>query len=206
MAAVCIIPISAPSFTDIVFQMAKRVQQSPDVDSATAAFKRVSLGAPNTHLRTPSGGSPLRPGSVLSSGMAARRNKPLFKLSDITGGQEPGGGAASAGTAAVIPTDAEWPPRRPVAMTGTPFANFGKIVYALLVLGQLLFAHPLVVILPVRSTSVAKQSYILQALTFPMVPPLPSTWINSSLVKSLVTVLTAPSSEFFTNPLMCRWQ
>lgn len=106
--------------------MAKRVPQSPDVDGATAALKRVSLGAPTTQLRTLSG----RP-SFLSSGMAARRNKPLFRLSDITGEQEPGGGAAGA-SPADVPDETEWPPRRPPS--STPFANFGKIVYALLLI------------------------------------------------------------------------
>jgi len=102
--------------------MANRVPQSPDIDGATAAFKRVSLGAPTTPMRTASGGL-LRPAPVLPPGMAARRNKPLFKLSDITG--EPGGGVASAGP---VPDDAAWPPPRPAVVTNTPFANFGKIV------------------------------------------------------------------------------
>lgn len=136
MAAVCTLSISVRSSVDAVLQMANRVPQTPDIDCTTAAFKRVSLGAPTTHLRTPSGG-PLRS----SSGMAARRNKPLFKLSDITG--EPGGGTASAGPAAVVPNDAEWPPRRPAAVTNTPFASFGKIVYALLVLLRLYSSYPL---------------------------------------------------------------
>ena len=140
MAAVCIFPIQfVPLFIHVVLQMAKRVPQTPDIDGATAAFKRVSLGAPTAHMRTPSGGS-LRPGP----GMAARRNKPLFKLSDIIGEREPGGGPASAGPAAVVPNDAEeWPPRRPAAVTNTPFANFGKIVYALLVVCRLYSTYPL---------------------------------------------------------------
>ncbi|KAI0057958.1 kinase-like protein [Artomyces pyxidatus] len=63
--------------------------------------------------------------------MAMRRNKPGFKLSDITG-EHVSGGAASAGLGAGAPTldgpEAEWPPRpRPTPM-GTPFSNFGKIV------------------------------------------------------------------------------
>jgi hypothetical protein len=108
--------------------MAKRVPQSPDVDSTTAALKRVSLGAPTGQLRK----RPGRPSFVLSPGMAARRNKPLFKLSDITGEQESGGGAADAGPAVGVPDETEWPPRSPAAVSSTPFANFGKIVYALL--------------------------------------------------------------------------
>lgn len=115
-----------------IFQMAKRVPQSPDVDGATAAMKRVSLGAPTNQLRKQSG----RPSFVLSPGMAARRNKPLFKLSDITGEQEPGGGAADAGSAVGVPDEAEWPPRRPAAVSSTPFANFGKIVYAFLLISR----------------------------------------------------------------------
>jgi len=104
--------------------MVKRVPQASDVDAATAAFKRISLGAPPTQLRTPSGGAPHRHGPVFPSGMAARRNKPLFKLSDITGE------AAGAGPVEVVPDDAAWLSHRSAAATDTPFANFGKIVYA----------------------------------------------------------------------------
>ncbi|KAI0305463.1 kinase-like protein [Multifurca ochricompacta] len=113
---------------NIALQMANRVSQSPDIDGATAAFKRITLGSPS-QLRIPSGGSPLRPTPNLpSSEIAARRKRPVFKLSDITGEQEPGGGAASASSGTRVPSDIEWPPRRLAAATGTPFANFGKIV------------------------------------------------------------------------------
>jgi hypothetical protein len=115
--------------------MAKRVPQSADIDSATAALKRVSLGVPTTQIRTHSGRPSFRSGSALSAGMAARRNKPLFKLSDITGEQESGGGAAGASPAVGVP-ETEWPPRRPAAVSSTPFANFGKIVYALLLISD----------------------------------------------------------------------
>jgi mitogen-activated protein kinase kinase len=110
--------------------MVKRVPQPSDVDAATAAFKRISLGAPPTQLRTPSGGAPHRHGPVFPSGMAARRNKPLFKLSDITGERESGGGTAGAGPVEVVPDDAAWLSHHSAAATDTPFANFGKIVYA----------------------------------------------------------------------------
>ncbi|KAH9978923.1 kinase-like domain-containing protein [Lactifluus volemus] len=60
--------------------------------------------------------------------MAARRNKPVFKLSDITGEQPLGGGDADAGPGAAVPADTDWPPRRSAAASSTPFANFGKIV------------------------------------------------------------------------------
>ena len=107
--------------------MANRVSQSPDVDAVTAAFKRVSLGA--TTSRTPPGSPQLHSVPLVPPvGMAARRNKPVFKLSDITGEQEFGGGSASARNGA---GHTEWPPRRPVTATSTPFANFGKIVYVL---------------------------------------------------------------------------
>ena len=191
---------------DIALQMAKRVPQTPDIDGATAAFKRVSLGSPTTQLRTPSGG----PGSYRPIGMAARRNKPLFKLSDITGEQEPGGGASGAGPAPGSnqnPTGVEWPPRRPV-VTNTPFASFGKIVYVLLVLPRptVLRLYLWLAIHRVRSTFGAKQSFTPQALTFPMAPLSPSTWLNSNLVKSSVTVPTVPSSESFTDPPTWRWR
>ena len=111
--------------------MANRVAQSPDVDTVTAAFKRVSLGAPTS--RSPSGSPHIHsiPGTP-PVGMAARRNKPVFKLSDITGGQDRGGGPAGAGSGAgTAAHSSQWPPRRPAAAaTSTPFANFGKIVYA----------------------------------------------------------------------------
>ncbi|KAN0129289.1 Protein kinase-like domain containing protein [Lactarius tabidus] len=94
--------------------MANRVSQSPDVDAVTATFKRVSLGAPTRTSSIP--------------GMAARRNKPVFKLSDITGGQDFSGGSPGAGNGAGTASHTEWPPRRPVAATSTPFANFSKIV------------------------------------------------------------------------------
>jgi hypothetical protein len=186
--------------------MAKRVPQSPDVEDATAAFKRFSLGAPTTQLRTHSAGPSFRSGSAFSPGMAARRNKPLFKLSDITGEQESGGGAAGAGPAVGVPDETEWPPRRSVAVTSTPFANFGKIVYALLVMVELFSPHFFSVIRLARSTSAAKQSYTLRVLTFPMAPLLLSTWINSSSAKSSVTVPTVLSSELFTDPPKQRWR
>ena len=185
-----------PFLSGNIFQMAKRVPQSPDVDSATAAMKRVSLGAPTNQLRKNSG----RPSFVLSPGMAARRNKPLFKLSDITGEQEPGGGAAGAGSAVGVPDEAEWPPRRPAAVSSTPFANFGKIVYALLLISGPPPPHFLPVTRLVCLTSTAKQLYTRRVSTSPMAPLSLSTWINSSSVKSSVTVPTVPSSEFFTNP------
>ncbi|KAI0268744.1 kinase-like protein [Gloeopeniophorella convolvens] len=109
--------------------MANRASQSPNVDAAAAALKRTSLGPPTPHMRpSPGGLAPRSPPAFSSPGMAVRRNKPGFKLSDITGEQEPGGGAAGAGLGAGVPTDAEWPPRRPAVASGTPFSNFGKIV------------------------------------------------------------------------------
>ena len=189
-----------------VFQMAKRVPQTPDIDSATAAMKRISLGVPTTQLRTHSGRPSFRSGSILSPGMAARRNKPLFKLSDITGEQEPGGGAAGAGPAVGVPDGTEWPPRRPAAVSSTPFANFGKIVYAFLLISASSPPHFLPVTRLVRSTSTVKQLYTHRVSTFPMALLSLSTWINSSSVKSSVTVPTVLSSEFFTNPPTWSWQ
>ena len=194
-------PSSLCSFlSDNVLQMAKRVPQTPDVDGATAALKRVSLGAPTTQLRTYSAGPSFRSGSVLSPGMAARRNKPLFKLSDITGEQEPGGGAAGASPAVGVPDETEWPPRRPAGVTSTHLANFGKIVYALLVMVELFPPHFILVIRLAHSTSAAKQFYTLRVLTFPMAPLSLSTWINSSSAKSSVAVPMVLSSELSTDP------
>lgn len=104
--------------------MANRASQSPDVDAVTAAFKRVSLGAPASQRSPQIHSIPVGP----PIGMAARRNKPVFKLSDITGGQDFSGGSPGAGNGAGTASHTEWPPRRPAAATITPFANFGKIV------------------------------------------------------------------------------
>jgi hypothetical protein len=142
-----------PFLSGNIFQMAKRVPQSPDVDSATAAMKRVSLGAPTNQLRKHSG----RSSFVLSPGMAARRNKPLFKLSDITGEQEPSGGATGAGPAVGVPDEEEWPPRHPAAVSNTPFANFGKIVYAILLISGSCPPHFLPVTRLVPLTLTAKR-------------------------------------------------
>lgn len=118
-----------PSLQAKMAAMANRVSQSPDVDAVSAAFKRVSLGAPTSQLRVSSSSPQIHPITVASpTGMAARRNKPLFRLSDITGEQEFGGGSAGAGNGVGTATHTEWPPRRPAVATSTPFANFGKIV------------------------------------------------------------------------------
>ena len=106
--------------------MANRASQSPDVDGATTAFKRISLGAPTSQLRTASSGPVLRSSSLHSPGMAARRNKPVFKLSDITGEQDLGVRDTDSGPGEGVTVDTQWSLRRSAS---TPFGNFGKIVY-----------------------------------------------------------------------------
>lgn len=105
------------------------------LDSAAAAFARVSL----SESAGPAGASrahsyPL-PSSVVrgrGGGLAGKRPKPNFKLSDINGsGAAPsvGGGAAGAGLGAGRPSLADPAvPRRPPSNIGSPFSNFGKIV------------------------------------------------------------------------------
>ena len=103
--------------------MANRAQQPPNAnpDAAAAALGRMALGdrQPASAPAVPR----LAPGRPGGGGL--KRNKPGFKLSDITG--EDASSAANAGLGAGAPSLArEWQPRKPV--TGTPFANFRKIV------------------------------------------------------------------------------
>ncbi|VDC06980.1 unnamed protein product [Peniophora sp. CBMAI 1063] len=113
-----------PSLQAKMAAMANRAQQPPSAnpDATAAALGRMQLGdrgpasAPAVP-RMPSG----RPGMG-----GLKRNKPGFKLSDITG--EDNSSAANAGLGAGAPSlNREWQPRKPV-VTGTPFANFRKIV------------------------------------------------------------------------------
>lgn len=125
--------------------MANRASQSPipSMDAATSAFKRAALNdsmSSNPMFRqfpsspVPPNGSPTRatPPALRGGAIGSRRNKPGFKLSDITGDSSAStAGAAGAGLGAGAPSLArnqEWPPRRPQAALGTPFSNFGKIV------------------------------------------------------------------------------
>lgn len=132
--------------------MANRASKSPaqPVDQATAAFQRATLNdgpahpvlrphnAASGHMQN--GARPPPPSLAAKAGPGGmKRNRPGFKLSDITGdpnGPGPSGGAAGAGLGAGAPSLAEdspsWPPRRPQDSFGTPFSNFGKIVYVFL--------------------------------------------------------------------------
>lgn len=110
---------------------------SNGVDGAAAAFARASLGdsAPVT-ARAHS--YPVPSVAAVSrgrgGGLAGKRARPNFKLSDINGGPPGdgggvGGGAAGAGLGAGRPSlAAESAPRRPPSSFGSPFSNFGKIV------------------------------------------------------------------------------
>lgn len=107
--------------------MANRAQQPPSAnpDAAAAALGRMQLGdrGPASAPAVPR----MPPGRPGVGGL--KRNKPGFKLSDITGDDT--SSAANAGLGAGAPSLArqEWQPRKPVA--GTPFANFRKIVCVL---------------------------------------------------------------------------
>lgn len=108
--------------------MANRAQQPPSAnpDAAAAALGRMQLGdrGPQSAPAVPR----MPPGRPGVGGL--KRNKPGFKLSDITGDDT--SSAANAGLGAGAPSLArqEWQPRKPVA--GTPFANFRKIVCVLI--------------------------------------------------------------------------
>ncbi|KAI0041603.1 kinase-like protein [Auriscalpium vulgare] len=114
-----------PSLQAKMAAMATRASQSPSmhasVDVTSAAFKRATLNDTAPRQTPSSSRAPAMPG---------RRNKPGFKLSDITG-EPSSGGAANAGLGAGAPSledgPSQWQPRRP-SPTGTPFSNFGKIV------------------------------------------------------------------------------
>ncbi|KIM72087.1 hypothetical protein PILCRDRAFT_16448, partial [Piloderma croceum F 1598] len=110
------------------------------MDSATEALARASLATadptattPRAHsFPVPSRGSG-RGGGGGVGGLAAKRAKPSFKLSDINGGDIVGGGAAGAGLGLGRPNLFDRPtnpPRRPNSNSNfaSPFSNFGKIV------------------------------------------------------------------------------
>jgi mitogen-activated protein kinase kinase len=106
------------------------------VDNATDALARASLATadPTTSTTTPRAHSfpvPTRGSSGRVGGLAAKRPKPSFKLSDINGGDLVGGGAAGAGLGLGRPNLFDRPtnpPRRPNSNFASPFSNFGKIV------------------------------------------------------------------------------
>jgi mitogen-activated protein kinase kinase len=104
------------------------------LDSATELFARASLadssgGGPSTSRAHSYPIIPNRGGRG-GGGLAAKRAKPSFKLSDINGDVIVGGGAAGAGLGAGRPSLAERPtaPRRNNTNFGSPFTNFRKIV------------------------------------------------------------------------------
>jgi mitogen-activated protein kinase kinase len=99
------------------------------LDSATEAFARASLadGGPAS-MRAQSYPIPTSINRA-RQGLAAKRAKPSFKLSDINGDVSVGGGAAGAGLGAGRPNLAPTPVRRPPSSSGgSPFSNFSKIV------------------------------------------------------------------------------
>jgi mitogen-activated protein kinase kinase len=105
---------------------------SSSIESATTAFKNVSLHEHHPSLRAANSyplpsSAPHRGGRA---GLAGRRLKPGFKLSDIDGAGIPtpkGGGAGGAGLGAGRPPLASDPPKRPSTFV-TPFSSFGKVV------------------------------------------------------------------------------
>lgn len=129
---------------------AAQSQQQPNsfgLAGATDAFSRATLGD-GTHPNASRAHSYPIPSSARGrggggvGGLAGKRMKPNFKLSDINGdagglgagppgrmGSGVGGGAAGAGLGAGRPSMADAAaPRRPPGNFGSPFSNFGKIV------------------------------------------------------------------------------
>ncbi|KZP18760.1 kinase-like protein [Athelia psychrophila] len=116
--------------------MANRASQAPpsssasfSVDKASDAMARASLADHPANPRAQSYPIPTLAsrGRGGPTGLAGKRMKPGFKLSDIHG--DVGGGAAGAGLGAGRPSLANDPaPRRPPPSMGSPFSNFGKIV------------------------------------------------------------------------------
>lgn len=117
------------------------------IDSATEVLARASLATadpittpPRAHsypIPVVSRSSSSRGGGVVGGGvggLAAKRAKPSFKLSDINGGDIIGGGAAGAGLGLGRPNlfddrpTTTNPPRRTHSNFASPFSNFGKIV------------------------------------------------------------------------------
>lgn len=131
---------------------------------------------------------PPRKGPPIPAGLAARRAAmapnvkltPKMNLSQIFPGDAPtlpGGGAAGAGLRLGRPVMDDPNPRRPPT-GGTPFANFGKIVYviffSLLVPSISRLTYPsLEATHPGHYVSVAKPLSMHQESTFPTDRPFP---------------------------------
>jgi len=105
---------------------------TPDMSGMTDAFNGARISQPS---RLPSSPAPNGLRSPMG-GLAAKRARPGFKLSDITGdsdGRPPpigGGGVGGAGLGPGRPSlaDEPMPGGRPPPPSGTPFSNFRKIV------------------------------------------------------------------------------
>jgi hypothetical protein len=106
----------------------------PGVESVTASLRQVAFVDPHPHpaLRQASSFTPplSRPSR---GGLANRRLRPGFKLSDIdrSFSQPPprGAGSMNTGVAPERPFVGAQPQRRPPSSTESPFSNFGKIVF-----------------------------------------------------------------------------
>lgn len=118
--------------------MASRGQQ-PGVEAAANALQNMALADRPIHPMLRSAQSapsaPGRPPGPIG-GLAARRAAPRLNVNDIAGGmplQLPsGGGPSNAGLGGGRPNMDDIPRRSPQATWGTPFSNFGKIVYVLI--------------------------------------------------------------------------
>jgi mitogen-activated protein kinase kinase len=119
------------------------------LDAATIAMGRMNIGPPHPTLRS-AASAPSAPGrgpQLGLGGLAARRagaQAPKLHVTEISRDLPlhlpPGGGPSGAGLGGGRPQMDDGPRRSPQATWGTPFANFGRIVYVFFFfLSQLMF-------------------------------------------------------------------
>lgn len=142
-------------------------QGGNSVDAAAKAMGRMSMNSPHPALRS-TASAPSAPGKgpqLNLGGLAARRagaQAPKLHVKDISRDMPlhlpPGGGPSGAGLGSGRPQMDDAPRRSPQAtFGGTPFANFGKIVYVFSASMQLILNLISVsVIHRVRSTSTGR--------------------------------------------------
>lgn len=101
-------------------------QSTPSVEATTAALQRTGLSEHPQFRKVNS--APVTP---VAKGVAGRRARPGFKLSDIAGAGLGGGGASGAGLGAGRPNASDEMPMRRGSrdVMETPFSNFQTIVY-----------------------------------------------------------------------------
>lgn len=167
----------------IVHQMVARSAQSQagnSVDAAAKALGKMSMAPPHPALRS-AASAPSAPGrgpQLGLGGLAARRHgaqAPKLNVKDISRDMPlhlpPGGGPSGAGLGSGRPQMEDAPRKSPQATWGTPFANWGKIVYVSLTVSVEFFetsiSPSLSAIHQVLSISMARLYYTLRGSTSP---------------------------------------